>query len=112
MDQVICPNYASNPLPTYHLAILFEGAWIFSPGSDDGTKILATCPIASTDHDCVFGVWDGGKQTIEPIGGLSTNMPLGSAFTVTINGTSVPNDYSGAFNDAAAKYPFGYISPV
>lgn len=104
-----CP---AGSLPKKHFAILVEGAWIFTK---TGGEILATCPITASDHQCNFGIWNTGNQSLDPAPGFeSTVMQPGLQFRVEIDANEICNQspsYEAAFDAASNKYPFVYIKP-
>jgi hypothetical protein len=94
-------------LPKKHFAILFEGAWVFTPEGED--RILATCPITDDcgTHECTFGIWSGSK--IDSLKGFPSTMHAGRTFHVEIDGFEPPDNFHTLFTNAAANYPFVYL---
>ena len=108
------PRKTTKPLPKEHFAILFEGAWIFTPNPDDKDTILATCPITDDVHEFQFGVWNNtGDGHLDPIKGLGhKEVPRHTKFTVEINPDEImnrENSFTELFSAAAAVYPFIYL---
>lgn len=106
------PNGELTPgsLPKNHFAILFEGAWIFTPDDDSG--ILATCPLPDDGmHAFEFGIWK--NNALSPLPPFSTCFPMGGKFDVTIDPDQIlceGRSFKSAFDRAAQKYPFVYLS--
>ena len=97
-------------LPTNHFAILFEGAWIFTP-TPDNSGVLATCPLADDGmHSFEFGIWKKSLSTFPPFENIC--FPMGGSFTVTIDPEQIECEepsFTSIFDKAAAKYPFVYL---
>jgi hypothetical protein len=112
MTQKPCPEVADPSLPPYHFAILFEGAWIFTPDADR-TRILAICPIADNMHESEFGIWNNTPFCLSPVDGFdNTEVLPETAFTVTIDPDQIVNpedSFTSLFNKAAVVYPFVYL---
>jgi hypothetical protein len=107
------PKITNPHLPPYHFAILFEGAWIFTP-EEKGTRILATCPITDDVHEFQFGVWNNtGDGHLDPIKGLGKiEVPRHTKFTVNIGADEIvnsENSFNELFTTAAVVYPFIYL---
>ncbi len=99
-------------LPAKHFAILFEGAWLFTPAPKDTTRILATCPfIGDTTHKCRFGTWEKTYKQIDSLDGMTTEMPEENHYWVEVDGfneSTYPN-FAKLFEAAAHSYPFVYL---
>jgi|GEM_PF-6408431 len=101
-------------LPAKHFAILFEGAWIFSPDTTDPKheRILATCPVPDNGmHKYEFGLWNQ-KPKLRRVDGFDTvDMPPNSSFQVKVlsNIQNTEDTFEDLFDTAAATYPFVYL---
>jgi hypothetical protein len=98
-------------LPENHFAILFEGAWIFTPDpNSDG--ILAVCPLADDGmHAFEFGMWK--DDALSPLQPFSTCFPNGAQFELTIDPDQIRcggDSFHSIFDEAGRKYPFVYLS--
>ena len=105
-----CPQSTENPLPTYHFAILFEGAWIFTP-DEGGKRILATCPLNDHMHGSQFGIWK--NDGLVPVDGFDEiDVLRHTVFTVDIDPSQIVKpaaSFTSLFRNAAAQYPFVYL---
>jgi hypothetical protein len=112
MTQKPCPEIVYPALPRHHFAILFEGAWVFTP-DPIGRGILAICPIADDMHESEFGIWDNTFFCLSPVHGFDEIEVLReTAFTVTIDPDQIVNpeeSFTSLFSKAAAVYPFIYL---
>jgi hypothetical protein len=107
-----CSKSANPALPKYHFAILFEGAWIFTPEAN-GHRILATCPLDDDMHESEFGIWNNAARDLDPVDGFDDiDVQCKTAFTVNIDPSQIvkPADhFSSLFSSAAVQYPFVYL---
>ncbi len=97
-------------LPEQHVAILFEGAWMFAPDRDDSTRVLAICPyVDAPDHVCVYGVWPyppGAKGNPT----LTAEMLEENRYRVDMQPSrNTAMSYREVFEAAAAKYGIIYV---
>jgi hypothetical protein len=103
-------NKSEKGLPNKHFAILFEGAWLFTPDPKDANRILATCPfIDDSGHECKFGLWK--DTSIQPFPGMTLDMPEKNHYWVATKDfkTTTYKTFAELFAAAAKKYPFVYI---
>ena len=100
-------------LPAKHFAILFEGAWLFTPDPKCPTRILAICPLIDNDcyvHECKFGIWNGSQ--IAPLHDMDICMPQQSHYRVEVDRNfeqSTYETFGKLFTQAAHTYPFVYL---
>lgn len=105
------------PLPEKHIAVLFEGAWLFTQDPEDRTRILAICPYTDTeDHVCQFGRWDSGAVSPSPnfVGPTAEAKPLlipeASQHRIELPSASpASHTFTELFSRAAETYPFIYL---
>lgn len=90
--------------PSKHLAILFEGAWIFTSNGDDG--IRARCPLVD-EHECEVGLWvDGGFTPIEGLSPMSED----ASYEVLLDGFEPPQgSFDSLFRGAIDYAPILYV---
>jgi hypothetical protein len=103
-----CVETTPGHLPTPHFAILFEGAWIFTPDCDN--RIRATCPVPDDGmHSYQFGIWNG--KGLSPVPDFSLDMPEGSKYTILVDPMikKAEESFSCLFDKAAETYPFVYL---
>jgi hypothetical protein len=111
MAQPPCNKTAYSPLPRNHFAILFEGAWIFTP-FDNGKRIQAICPITDHMHQCEFGLWDNEANCLDPVDGFNDiEVRRHTACHIAIethSSVELADNFYSSFRKAAAEYPFVY----
>jgi hypothetical protein len=114
MEMKKDPSTNSAPtkgLTAKHFAILFEGAWLFTPDPNDPTEIIATCPfVQDPTHECTFGLWGGDDRAIIPLSSMKGTMREREHYRVTTEGFGPSAaSFGNLFDDAASKYPLVYM---